>query len=152
MTNTSTRYVVSIVDGLQTLLEMLCGRGCRVLGPAVRDQDIAYDEFASVADLPRGSTDDQEGERYRRKRRDDHVLSGYAVGSHSWTKVPHPPVLRWWRTDGNSGACVVPEPRSERLLNLNARTHRTARIPHRTHDGSTKGLIVRHRRLKNRRL
>ena len=84
------------VDGLNALMRALAARGYRVVGPAVRDQAIVYDDIGSAADLPRGWTDAQEGGRYRLVRRDDEALFGYAVGPHSWKKYLHPPVLRLW--------------------------------------------------------
>src|SRR5262249_19663783 len=53
-----------------------------------------YDDIASVADLPRGWTDEQDGGRYRLHRRDDDALFGYAVGPHSWKKFLHPADLK----------------------------------------------------------
>jgi len=57
----------------------------------VRDRAIIYDDIAALADLPRGWTDEQEGERYRLLPRDDDALFGYAVGPHSWKKFLHAP-------------------------------------------------------------
>ncbi len=82
--------------GLQALLDALRARGYRSIGPRVRDQAIVYDDIASVADLPRGWTDDQEGGRYRLARRGDDALFGYAVGPHSWKRFLHPPVQKLW--------------------------------------------------------
>jgi len=60
--------------GLEALLNALKSRGYRVVGPTVRDQAIVYDEIDSLADLPRGWTDDQDGGRYRLARREDAAL------------------------------------------------------------------------------
>ena len=67
---------VLTIDGLQALIEVLKGRGYRVVGPCVRDQAIVYDDIASLADLPCGWTDDQDGGRYRLARREDDALFG----------------------------------------------------------------------------
>jgi sulfhydrogenase subunit beta (sulfur reductase) len=90
-------------DHLQRLLDILGKMGYRVVGPTVRDGAIVYDDLASVADVPVGWTDEQEGGTYRLKRRNDGALFGYAVGPHSWKKFLHPPVARLWRakTGGN---------------------------------------------------
>lgn len=101
-------------EGLEALLDALRRRGYRVVGPTVRDRAIVYDDIASIADLPRGWTDEQEGGRYRLAHRDDDALFGYAVGPHSWKKFLHPPVLNLWRArrDG-ANVHVVPEPDPE---------------------------------------
>jgi ferredoxin len=111
------------VDGLQALIDTLRRRGYRVLGPAIRDQAIAYDDIASLADLPRGFTDEQDGGRYRLTRRADNAFFGFAVGPHSWKKFLHPPVQRLWRAERSAdGVKVVPEEAAaERLAFLGVR-------------------------------
>src|SRR5579864_4400208 len=103
-------HAVITTEGLQALLDALRHHGYRVVGPIVRDQAIVYDDIASIADLPRGWTDAQDGGHYRLTRRDDDALFGYAVGPHSWKKFLHPPVLRLWHAahDGD-GMRVVSE-------------------------------------------
>ena len=72
--------------GLDALIAQLSGDGYRVVGPTVRDGAVVYDEVASVADLPAGWTDEQDGGTYRLQRRPDEALFGYAVGPHSWKR------------------------------------------------------------------
>jgi sulfhydrogenase subunit beta (sulfur reductase) len=110
-------------DGVQALLEALRRRGFRVLGPTVRDRAIIYDDIASLADLPRGWTDEQEGGHYRLLRRDDDALFGYAVGPHSWKKFLHAPTQRLWHAERTpEGVSIVPEPPSaERLAFVGVR-------------------------------
>lgn len=86
-------------EGMQALLDALRGRGYRVIGPMLRDRAIVYDDIASVADLPEGWSDEQDGGYYRLKRRDDDALFGYAVGPHSWKQFLHPPALPLWRAE-----------------------------------------------------
>lgn len=108
--HTAQQAVVNM-EGLQALLDTLRRRGHRVVGPTLRDQAIVYDDITSVADLPQGWTDEQNGGHYRLARRDDDALFGYAVGSHSWKKFLHPPVLHLWRAQRDGGDMrVVPEP------------------------------------------
>jgi ferredoxin len=99
--------------GVQALIDVLKGRGYRVIGPSVRDQAIVYDDVQGLADLPRGWTDEQAPGRYRLARRADDALFGYAVGPHSWKAYLHPAVQRLWtaRRDGE-GLAVTPEPAS----------------------------------------
>src|SRR6266568_5440359 len=97
-------------EHFQQLLAALRSRGYEVVGPTVRDDAIVYDVLNSVADLPAGYTDEQDGGSYRLKKRADEALFGYAVGPHSWKKYLHPPVLRLWqaRREGK-GFELVPE-------------------------------------------
>ncbi len=90
-------------DHFQLFLAALSGKGYEVVGPTVRDGAIVYDTITSVADLPLGYTDEQEGGMYRLKQRGDEALFGYAVGPHSWKQFLHPPVIRLWqaRRDDN---------------------------------------------------
>jgi sulfhydrogenase subunit beta (sulfur reductase) len=94
-------------DGLQALLDALGKRGYRVVGPTMRDQAIIYDDITSLADLPKGWTDEQDGGRYRLARRDDEALFGYAVGPQSWKRFLHPPVLPLWRAKRDGEAIDV---------------------------------------------
>jgi hypothetical protein len=93
--------------GINALLVALAKRGYRVLGPALRDNAIVYDDIASVADLPAGWTDEQSGGRYALKRRSDGALFGYAVGPQSWKKFLFPPVQTLWRARREGGSVKV---------------------------------------------
>jgi sulfhydrogenase subunit beta (sulfur reductase) len=95
---------------LEQLLQALAGRGYEVIGPTVREGAIVYDRLSSIQDLPAGWTDEQEGGKYRLKRRQDIALFGYAVGPHSWKRFLHPPAQRLWsaRRDG-TGFQIQPE-------------------------------------------
>jgi ferredoxin len=98
-------------QGLQALFEALRSRGYRLIGPTVRDRAIVYDDLASIEDLPRGWTDEQDGGRYRLVRRTDEALFGYAVGQHSWKAFLLPPIQRLWRARREGDAVTVtPEP------------------------------------------
>jgi len=103
----------SVIDaeGLAALLENLKGRGYRVVGPTLRDRAIVYDDIASLADLPAGWTDEQDGGHYRLLRRKDDALFGYAVGPHSWKQFLHPPEQRLWTARRASDDLrILPEP------------------------------------------
>ena len=108
---------VLTMDGVAALLDRLRSQGYRVVGPTVRDDAIVYDDIASLADLPRGWTDDQKGGHYRLARRTDDALFGFAVGPHSWKKFLHSPEQRLWRAERSAeGVRVVPEPVSAEPL------------------------------------
>jgi sulfhydrogenase subunit beta (sulfur reductase) len=97
-------------DHLQLLLDTLGKRGYRVVGPTVRDRAIVYDDLTSLADLPAGWTDEQDGGTYRLKRRNDGALFGYVLGPDSWKRFLHPPVTRLWRAKiGGNGFQIVEE-------------------------------------------
>jgi ferredoxin len=107
----SERTAVLTRDGLDALIAALGTAGYRVCGPTVRDQAIVYDDIDSTRDLPEGWTDEQDGGRYRLKRRDDKSLFGYVVGPHSWKKYLHPPRRALWSaTRDESGITITPEP------------------------------------------
>ena len=94
-------HVVLRAENFQGLLDALKARGYQILGPTVRDGAIVYDELGSISDLPIGWTDEQEGGKYRLKKRADQAFFGYAVGPHSWKKYLHPPVVRLWTASRN---------------------------------------------------
>jgi sulfhydrogenase subunit beta (sulfur reductase) len=92
---------------LDALLAALRERGHTLLGPTVRDGAIVIAEIGGAADLPVGWTDEQEGGRYRLRRRDDAAVFGYAVGPHSWKRYLHPPALVRWRARRDDGGFVA---------------------------------------------
>jgi ferredoxin len=101
--------VVLDEPGLDGLIECLRGEGYEVLGPRVRDGVIAYEPVASVADLPRGFGDEQEGGRYRLRERGDGALFGYAAAPQSWKRHLHPPLVTLWRArKGDRGFELTP--------------------------------------------
>ena len=70
----------------------------------MHDGAIVYRDVRSAADLPIGWGDEQDGGRYRLRRREDEAVFGYAVGPHSWKQFLHPPRLRLWRAErGQNG-------------------------------------------------
>jgi ferredoxin len=94
---------------LQGLFDALQSRDYTIVGPTVRESAIVYEELQSVDDLPEGWTDEQDGGRYRLKRRDDRALFGYAVGPHSWKKFLLPPVSTLWRATKDGEGFTVAE-------------------------------------------
>lgn len=95
--------------GLDNLLQALQGLGYQVMGPTMRDGAIVYDRVETIADLPAGWTDEQDGGAYRLKRRDDEALFGYAVGPQSWKKYLFPPVLPLWKAWRDGDAVEIVE-------------------------------------------
>jgi ferredoxin len=96
-------------EGLGALVSTLRGRGYLVLGPAVRDGAIVYEELEHADELPIGWTDRQEGATYRLERRDDEARFGYAVGPHSWKQFLFPPRVRMWQGRRKDGSFEIEE-------------------------------------------
>ena len=106
---------VQVLDrvGLDHLIEALSARGCRVLGPTVRDGAIIFGDLATTADLPVGWTDRQEAAQYRLVRRDDDALFGYVVGPQSPKTHLHPAdVVIWSGEHTEEGFTTHPLPAS----------------------------------------
>lgn len=111
-------------EGLQHLIDLLRRQGYCVVGPALRDGAIVYDEVTALEDLPAGWTDHQDAASYRLLRRDDEALFGYVVGPHSWKKFLHPERLRLWRArkQGDGVSLVEGEETPPRFALLGVRS------------------------------
>jgi sulfhydrogenase subunit beta (sulfur reductase) len=96
-------HVIVPAEHMQHLLDALKQRGYRVVGPTVRDGAIVYDDLATVDDLPRGWTDEQDGGTYRLVKRADDALFGYAVGPHAWKRFLQPASQRLWQARQEDG-------------------------------------------------
>jgi len=88
---------------IDLLIHVLLRRDYEVIGPTVRDGAIVYDRLSSMDDLPKGTTDEQEGGKYRLKARNDSALFGYAAGPHSWKKFLFPAIAQLWRAQRTDG-------------------------------------------------
>ena len=75
---------------LERLLTLLRSQGFTTIGPTIRDGAIVYREISGIADLPQGWGDEQDGGRYRLRRRNDEAMFGYAVGPDSCKKYLYP--------------------------------------------------------------
>ena len=98
--------------GLEPLIAALRDRGHRVVGPVRRDGILVYDDIAGMADLPVGWGEEQDGGRYRLRRRDDDALFGHTVAAQSWKRFLHPPEVELWRArrSGDGFEPVPPAP------------------------------------------
>jgi ferredoxin len=88
-------------EHLHRLFEGLKKRGYSLVGPALREGAITHAEIDSIADLPAGWTNEQDGGTYRLTRRKDAALFGYTVGPHSCKNFLLPPVTRLWQARRN---------------------------------------------------
>ncbi len=82
------------VDHLQELFSALEKRGYSLIGPRIRDGAIVFENIGSVADLPKGWTDDQRAGSYSLRKRNDDALFGFVIGPVSWKKFLFPPRVR----------------------------------------------------------
>ena len=94
---------------LDGLFDALADSGHTIVGPTLSERAIVFDEIRRVADLPIGWTDEQDGGRYRLRRREDQALFGYAVGPHSWKRYQLPPQVKLWeaRVDPEGGLTQI---------------------------------------------
>lgn len=102
--------VVFSPPDIDVLVHALIRRGYQVVGPTIRDGAILYDHLLSAADLPKGWTDEQQGGKYRLKRRQDEALFGYVVGPHTWKKFLFPSANLLWKAQRTNGHFqIIPE-------------------------------------------
>jgi ferredoxin len=99
------------LTGLQTLMDVLAGRGYAVIGPVVKDGAIDYGPVRTISDLPVGWGDEQAPGSYRLRRRDDGMVFGYANGAQSVKPVFFPANEVIWRGRRDDEGNV--EPRRE---------------------------------------
>ena len=102
------------------LLEALAARGYTVIGPRVEAGAIVYDELATSAELPIGWGDEQDGGRYRLRRRGDAALFGYNLGPATWKRFLHAPRVKLLEAvrdaDGRLRFERVPAPQPRRAF------------------------------------
>jgi ferredoxin len=104
---------VLTVDGLEAVVQALRDQGRTVIGPVVRGGVIVHDEIDSVAELPRGWTEDQEGGRYRLEPTGTPELFAFSSPSSSWKKYLYPERTLLIRATRVNGAVEVEQPRPE---------------------------------------
>jgi sulfhydrogenase subunit beta (sulfur reductase) len=109
-------YIIE-VDHLQQLFSALEKRGYSLIGPTIRDGAIVFESLTSVADLPKGWTDDQHAGSYALRKRNDNALFGFTIGPVSWKKFLFPPRVRLLSmTKSGKGFHVDDDPASNESL------------------------------------
>ncbi|MFZ2172995.1 MAG: 4Fe-4S dicluster domain-containing protein [Rhodococcus sp. (in: high G+C Gram-positive bacteria)] len=93
--------------GLDRMVDVLWGRGFRVIGPTVRDSAIVLEELDTGAKLPSGWGVSTGPGTYRLRRRDDEAVFGHSAGPQSWKQFLHPPRQQLWSA-GRSGTFTPP--------------------------------------------
>jgi sulfhydrogenase subunit beta (sulfur reductase) len=86
------------------LFDVLHQRGYRIIGPTLDQGAVVYREIASVAELPRGWTDQQQPAQYRLLESDEDRLFGYTIGPHSWKQFLFPPAVTVAEADRADGS------------------------------------------------
>lgn len=116
------RYLLTIGQ-LDELLNHLRVDGYQTIGPTLGDGAIVYDEVASVQDLPRGYTDEQEAGSYR-LRDNAQGYFAYTTGVQSWKQYLHPPRQQLWAAaKDDNGLRILPNtapPRKYAFLGVRA--------------------------------
>ncbi len=107
--STEKKVVFVARKDLPALFDSLRANGFRILGPALGEGAIVYDELNGIDDLPKGWTDEQDGATYRLKKRDDEALFGYNVGPHAWKKFLFPPKHRLWQAEASANGLKITE-------------------------------------------
>ncbi len=108
---------------LQHLIDVLCAKGYRVVGPVPRDGAVLWDTIRTVSDLPVGWRDEQEPGRYRLEQTDATRVFGVVHGPQSLkplTFAPREPLLVIERRNGQVSAQPT-LPKEEQVAVLGAR-------------------------------
>jgi sulfhydrogenase subunit beta (sulfur reductase) len=123
MVSTDSPAVIDRVD-LAQLFSILKQEGYQLIGPKIQADAIVYDEIETPLDLPIGWTDGQEDGIYRLKRRNDHAVFGYHVGSHNWQKYLFQPQHPLGHVDQEEQMMNIlpdrPEPTKRALIGVRA--------------------------------
>jgi ferredoxin len=111
-------------EGLERLIDGLRESGRRVMGPVLRESAVVFSEIGSLADLPRGWTDEQEGGTYQLRKRPDGALFGYNVGPDSLKGHTFISSLRMWsaRREGSTFEILHEQEKNEPLAFLGVRS------------------------------
>jgi ferredoxin len=99
---TGKQIVIAKAD-LQAIMDALSAAGYTIIGPAVRQEAIIYDEISQVDELPIGWTDEQGPGHYRLRDRADDRYFGFVVGPYTWKKFLYPPRVTLFQTSRNGG-------------------------------------------------
>lgn len=100
------------LDSLEDLVAHLRDEGRRVIAPIRRDGVVTLDEISSVAELPSGWGEEQDGGRYRLTKLDLPELFGHATPAMPWKRwlYPERTLLATARREAGSVTIDQPEP------------------------------------------
>jgi len=109
---------MATANDLNRVIELLRSRGCRVVGPIVRNGAITLGDLSCVSDLPSGWRDEQEPGTYRIRRERDHELFSFAVGPHAAKTYLHPANWTMFRMKGEVDVVEAADPTQVQPLAL----------------------------------
>ena len=96
MEHSSVQRAVLPANKLQTLIDAVRHSGYRLLGPAVENNAIVYQELEKADSLPKGIRDHQAPGNYRLEKDEDGGYFDHVVGPHSWKRYLFPPAYKLW--------------------------------------------------------
>ncbi len=105
--------VVMDEAGLASLITLLTKVGYQPIGPKVRDGAIVYEEIDSLADLPVGFADEQEGGKYRLVAGTKGSFFEYLVGPTSWKRYLFPPTHKLWSAEQKGKGFEIDKTKAE---------------------------------------
>ncbi len=97
-------------EQLESLVQALRDRGTTVIGPTRRDHTIVHDELTSVAELPAGLADEQDGGQYRLVDTGTSEVFAFSTPSESWKRFLYPERTLLIRARRANGEVHVTEP------------------------------------------
>ncbi len=103
---------VMSTDGLDELIGLLRGQRRMVVGPTVRDGVITHAEIESVAELPIGWREEQDGGTYRLVPSDTGEVFAFSSPATAWKRFLYPErtLLVTARREGSSVTVIEPDP------------------------------------------
>lgn len=102
--------VVIDESGLAALFGILTKIGYKPIGPKLRDGAVVYEEISSIADLPVGVSDEQEGGHYRVVKGTKNAFFEYTCGPSSWKRYLYPPRHKIWEAERAGGGFKIVDP------------------------------------------
>jgi ferredoxin len=101
------------LNQIDDLIRGLRSQGRTVIGPVVAGDVITHEEISSVADLPQGWTEDQDGGRYRLEPTGTDEVFAFSSPSSSWKRFLYPERTLLMRAKRDNGRYEVVQPAPE---------------------------------------
>lgn len=98
---------------LDVLLSTLAKVGYQPIGPKIHDGAVMYEPIASVADMPTGWADEQDGGTYRLVPGTKGSFFEYLTGPSSWKKYLYPPKQKMWEANRDGAGYKIEKNKTE---------------------------------------